>query len=117
MKRVRLSLASVLVGFVILVLSVQSLANERKADDKKAAAKDVKFACSRHGPKNMMLTLSLGSDAEAPRKIEIIGMNNGAKWTVKIGGTAAADGNGGKNGDTIKVRSGDSITWSITAAR
>jgi plastocyanin len=99
----------VLFGFFVLALSAQSF-----ADDKKEVAKDVKFACSHHGPTAMMLTLSL--EKGDPQMIEITGKNNGAKWFVTIGGVKAADGNGGKNGDTVKVHSGDTITWSITDA-
>jgi hypothetical protein len=116
MKRDLLTFASLLLGFTVFALALQSFADDRKTEEKKAVAKDVKFACSHHGPKNMMLTLRLSPDKGTPRKIEFIGVNNGAKWTVKIDGTPADDGNGGKNGDTVKVRSGDSISWSITAA-
>jgi hypothetical protein len=98
-----------LFGFFILALSVQSF-----ADDKNGVTKDVKFACSHHGPANMMLTLSL--EKGDARKIEIVGKNNGAKWFVSIDGQSAQDGNGGKNGDTVKVHSGDTIVWTITAA-
>src|SRR5437870_4434337 len=100
MKRYVLTL---LAGFFFLALSVASV-----------AADDVKFACSHHGPKNMMLTLSLEKGDR--QTIVIEGKNNGAKWFVTINGMPAADGNGGQNGDTIKVHSGDTITWSISAA-
>ena len=111
MKRNTLTVvaSNLLAGFLLVALSVLSF-----ADDKKEAVKDVKFACSHHGPKNMQLTLSL--EKGDARKIEITGKNNGAKWFVTIDGQAAPDGNGGKNGDTIKVHSGDTITWLITAA-
>jgi len=109
MRLYRLMLVTALLGFSVLAMSVQSF-----ADDKKDVAKDVKFACSHHGPTNMMLTLSL--EKGDPRKIEIVGKNNGAKWFVTIDGQPAKDGNGGQNGDTVKVHSGDTITWKITAA-
>jgi hypothetical protein len=99
-----------LTGFMFVALSMLSF-----ADDKKDVAKNVKFACSQHGPKNMMLTLSL--EKGDTRKIEITGKNTGAKWFITINGKPAQDGNGGKNGDTIKVHSGDKITWRITGAR
>jgi hypothetical protein len=97
-----------LFGFFVIMVYVQSFANDKEA------AKDVKFACSHHGPANMMLTLSL--EKGDARKIEIVGKNNGAKWFVTIDGQPAPDGNGSKNADTIKVHSGDTITWKITAA-
>src|SRR5437016_5150604 len=98
-----------LLGLFVLPLALQSF-----ADDKKDRAKDVKFACSHHGPTNMALTLT--PEKGTVRKIDFIGVNNGAKWLVKIDGQPAQPGNGGTNGDSVKVRSGDSITWSITAA-
>jgi len=100
MKRYLLTL---LAGFFFLALSVASV-----------AADDVKFACSHHGPKNMLLTLSL--EKGDPQIIVIEGKNNGKQWFVTIDGRPAANGNGGQNGDTIKVHSGDTITWSISAA-
>jgi plastocyanin len=114
MKRDQIAFVAALLlfGLFALAQSVQSSADDKK--DTKAAVKDVKFACSHHGPTSMALTLSLENGT--PQKIEFIGVNNGAKWTVKIDGTPAADGNGGKNGDTVKVHPGDTITWSITAA-
>src|SRR5438067_1834500 len=102
--------AMLLFGFFALALSVQSVADDKK--DPKEVAKDVKFACSRHGPAHMQLTFS--HEAGKGRKIEILGKNdNGAKWFVTIDGTPAANGNGGKSGDTVKVHSGDTITWTI----
>jgi plastocyanin len=95
-------------GLLAFALSVQSFADE------KSGVKDVKFACSHHGPMNMMLTLSF--EKGDPRKIEIAGKNNGRKWFVTIAGDSAAEGNGGKNGDSVKVHSGDTITWIITDA-
>jgi hypothetical protein len=88
---------------IILTCSVRSLADQPK---------DVKFACSHHGPSNMQLTLSL---EEGPsRAIEIVGKNsNGSKWFVSIDGHAADNGNGGKNKDSIKVHHGDTIIWKI----
>jgi hypothetical protein len=85
------------------------------ADDKKEVAKDVKFACSQHGPADMTLTLSL--ETGDPRRIEFIGGTDTTKWVVKIDGQFAQAGKGGTNGDTVKVRSGDSITWSFAAKK
>src|SRR5258707_7534637 len=63
----------------------------------------------------MLLTFSI-EKGDGGRKIEITGKNNnGAKWFVTIDGQPAADGNGGKNGQTVKVRTGDKITWIIAA--
>jgi plastocyanin len=109
MKRYQIKFVRLLLLFVLfaVALSVQSSAGDKQA-------KDVKFACSHHGPENMMLTLSL--EKGDPRKIEITGKNNGAKWFVTIDGKEAEAGNGGNNGDTVKVHSGDTITWKITAA-
>lgn len=109
MKVSRLPWLLVLLGFF-----APETVTPSSADDKPSAVKDVKFACSHHGPTAMMLTLSL--EKGDARKIEIVGKNNGAKWFVTIDGQQAADGNGGKNGDTIKVHSGDTITWKLTAA-
>jgi plastocyanin len=99
-----------LFGLSALALCVQSFAGDKK--DCQTVVKDVKFACSHHGPEKMMLTLSL--DKGDPQKIEIVAKATGAQWFVTIDGKAAADGNGGKNGQTVKVHPGDSITWSIS---
>src|SRR5262249_7295141 len=86
---------------LLLALLVPSFADDK---DPKNGPKDVKFACSFHGPVNMNLTLS--AEAGKSRKIEFIGGNNGAKWFVKIDGRDAQVANGA----TVKVRSGDTIT-------
>src|SRR5438552_556891 len=99
---------SLLLGLLVLALSVQSFADNK---DPKNAPKDVKFACSRHGPKSMNLTLS--AETGKSRKIEFIGGNSGAKWFVKIDGQDVQV----NNGTTVKVRSGDTITWSVAAAK
>ncbi len=105
MKRDHLTFlgSQLLAGFLFLATSLQSL-----------AADDVRFACSHHGPKKMMLTLSL--EEGAARQIEIEGVNNGDDWDVKIDGKKVAAGQGGQTGDTIKVHSGDTIIWTISAA-
>ncbi len=106
MKRHQLSfLASLaLAGVFFLTLSIPSF-----------AADDVMFACSHHGPANMRLTLKL--EQGDPQIIVIEGKGtSGAKWFVTINNRAAASGNGGDNGDTIKVHSGDTIIWIITGA-
>jgi len=109
MKPDRLTFVGALLLFVafVLAVSVQSFADDKKD---KAVAKDVKFACSFHGPKNMTLTLSL--DTGKPRKIEFIGGNSGAKWFVKVDGKDEIVA----NGETVKVRPGDAITWSVEKA-
>jgi len=109
MKRDHLTFIASLLVFVLFALSIQSF-----ADVTKQAAKDVKFACSHHGPTKMMLTLSLENGD--PQKIDIVGKNNGDQWFVTIDGKEAKPGKGGTNGDTVKVHSGDTITWRITAA-
>jgi len=103
MKRDHLTfVASVsFLGLFILGLSVQSSADE------KAVAKDVTFACSHHGPDSMRLTLSL--EKGTPRKVEFIAGNSATKWFVKIDGMDVTPANKA----TVKVRSGDTITWSI----
>lgn len=103
-----------LYGLLAPGLIVQLSADEKK--DSSAAAKDVKFSCSVHGPANMTLTLSLekGNAGEKPRDIQIVG-RGGAKWIVTIDGTPAPSGGGGDNKDTIKVRPKDTITWSVAA--
>jgi plastocyanin len=106
MKRNHLSfpVSLALAGFLFLASSVQSLAVD-----------DVKFACSHHGPMNMNLTLHL--EQGDPQTIVIEGTANSAtKWSVTINAQPAASGNGGDNGDTIKVHSGDTITWILTGA-
>ncbi len=106
MKRDQLSfLASLaLAGFLFLSSSVQAF-----------AADNVMFACSHHGPANMSLTLKL--EQGDPQIIVIEGKGtSGAKWFVTINNKAAESGNGGDNGDTIKVHSGDTIIWIITGA-
>jgi hypothetical protein len=110
MKRDRLTfVASLLVfGLFALALSVKSFADEKA--DIKAVAKDVKFACSHHGPMNMSFTLSL--EAGTPQKIEFIGGNIGRHWFVKINDKDVTAEHA--NGTSIKVHSGDSITWSIS---
>lgn len=114
MKRYRLMhlIAVFLFGTFASALSVSSFAEDKKEPD---AADDVKFACSQHGPTDMMLTFSL--ETGTPRKIEIIGGDDTGKWIVKIDGQFAAAGKGGTNGDTIKVRSGDLITWSFASKK
>src|SRR5262245_3218563 len=109
MKRDRLTFVGALLfcGLLVLALSCRSFAQEKKD---KAAAKDVKFACSFHGPANMTLTLTPGTGKR--RKIEFIAGNSGAKWFVKIDGKDEDV----KNGETVNVRPGDSITWSVAAA-
>ena len=97
-----------LLGLLVLALSVPSFADDK---DPKIGPKDVKFACSFHGPVNMNLTLS--AETGKSRKIEFIGGNNGAKWFVKIDGRDVQVANGA----TVKVRSGDTITWSVAAAK
>jgi hypothetical protein len=99
---------SLLLGLVVLALSVPSFADDK---DSKNAPKDVKFACSQHGPKNMSLTLSV--ETGKARKIEFIGGNSGTKWFVKIDGQDVQV----DNGTTVKVRSGDTITWSVASAK
>ena len=96
-----------LFGLLAFRLPVQSFADDKKVED-------VKFACSHHGPVMMMLTLSM--EKGDPQKIVIEGKNNGKKWFVTIDGKAAPAGNGGNNGDSVKVHSGDKITWIITDA-
>jgi plastocyanin len=71
---------------------------------------DVKFACSHHGPTMMALTLT--PEAGNARTIEFIAQNNPFKWFVKIDDQDVQVANGA----TVNVRTGDSITWSITAA-
>jgi len=111
MKRNHLAFVALLLVFVLFALA---LSNRSFAEDEKDGAKDVKFACSHHGPMKMMLTLSL--EKGDPQKIDIAGVNNGDQWSVTIDGNKAKPGNGGNNGDTIKIHSGDTITWTITAA-
>jgi hypothetical protein len=113
MKLGRMMWSIVPFAVVALAVSSPSFAGSPEGDDKDAP-KDVKFACSHHGPTNMMLTLSF--EKGTARTIEIVGKNSGAKWFVTIDGAAAPDGSGGKNGDTIKVHSGDTIVWKITDA-
>jgi hypothetical protein len=98
-----------LFGLFVLAVSVQSFAGEKK--DGKAVAKDVKFACSQHGPVDMMLILSPATGK--PRMIEFIGGNDTTKWVVKIDGQEAKVG----NGKTVEVRPGDLITWSVAAKK
>jgi plastocyanin len=107
MKRNRLTFLAglLLFGLFVLALSVQSVAQDSKKE--KPAPKDVKFACSQHGPTDMTLTLTL--DTGKPRKIEFVGGGSATRWFVKIDGK---DENV-KNGETVKVRPGDSITWSV----
>jgi plastocyanin len=82
------------------------------ADEKKKSPADVKFACSQHGPSDMQLTLSLESGNV--QKIEFIGTGTtAAKWTVKIDGVEKNIANQSK----VKVRSGDSITWSVEGGK
>ena len=95
-----------LLGMCTFALSAQSFADD--------PPKDVTFACSHHGPMRMMLTLSF--EKGDPRDIQITGKNNGMKWFATIGGNDAPAGNGGNNADTVKVHSGDTITWIITDA-
>jgi plastocyanin len=104
-KRYHLSflVSLALAGFLFLSSSVQSL------------AADVKFACSHHGPAMMSLTLTL--EQGAPRTIVIEGKaTSGMKWFVTIDNKVADSGNGGDNGDTITVHSGDTIMWILTGA-
>jgi plastocyanin len=109
MKRNRLAfvVARMFLGLFVLAMSVQSFADEKK--DSKTVAKDVKFACAIHGPAQMVLTLSL--ETGTSRKIEIIGGSDTKSWVVKIGNQDAKK----NNGDTVKVRSGDTITWRVAA--
>ena len=106
MRRDRLTLVAALLtfGLFVPVLAVQSSADDKQD---KAVAKDVKFACSQHGPSDMMLTLSL--ETGAARKIEFIGGNSATKWFVKIDGQDVQV----PKQTTVKVRSGDTITWSV----
>jgi len=110
MKRDRLTFVAALLlfGVFVLALSVQSFADEKK--DRQAGAKDVKFACAVHGP--LAMTLALSPEKGAARKIEVIGGLDTKKWVVKIDGKDETPDNGG----TLKVRSGDSITWSVSVA-
>lgn len=97
-------------GVFVLTLSFQSFADEKK--DAKEVAKDVKFACTRHGPNDMQLTLSL--EKGDPRKIEINGTgNSNSQWSVIINGEDKTPANKG----TVMVRSGDSITWNIAGGK
>jgi plastocyanin len=100
--------ALLLLGFFVLGLSVDSLADEKNP---KTVAKDVKFACTKHGPAHM--TLSLSPEEGKAREIKIMGGMNTMVWVVKIG-----DGKEEEvaNGSTVKVHSGDSITWSVSVA-
>jgi plastocyanin len=111
MKRVRLTFGAALLlfGLFVVAISVPSFAGEQK--EGKAVAKDVKFACSQHGPTDMMLTLSPATGK--PRMIEFIGGNDTTKWVVKIDGQDVKV----DNGKTVKVRTGDSITWSVAAKK
>jgi hypothetical protein len=97
-----------LLGLLVLALSGPSFADDK---DPKNTPKDVKFACSFHGPMSMSLTL--GPETGKSRKIEFIGGNSGAKWFVKIDGQDVQVANGA----TVKVRSGDTITWSVATAK
>lgn len=106
MNWARVKLCAVTFGVTALMLCAGSPAQDKDV-------KDVKFACSRHGPDHMQLTLSL--EKGQPRTLKFIGQSNGAKWSVTIDGVAAADGNGGQNGDTVKVHSGDKLIWQIAA--
>src|SRR5207244_2950484 len=63
----------------------------------------------------MKLTLKL--EPGDPRVIVIEGKStSGTKWFVTINNKPAASGNGGDDGDTIKVHSGDTIMWILTGA-
>ena len=110
MKRDRLTfvVALLLLALFVLTLSIESFADDKKDRE---AAKDVKFACAVHGPSQMVLTLS--PEAGTARKIEFIGGNDTTKWVVNIDGQEVKVANGG----TVKVRSGDSITWSVAARK
>jgi plastocyanin len=68
---------------------------------------DVRFACAQHGPLMMKLNLSL--EAGAGRIVEVIGGSVVTQWTVKIDGADT----GLPDGSTVKVHSGDTITWSV----
>lgn len=97
--------AQLLLGCLVFALSAPSRADEKKE------VKDVKFACSQHGPEDMMLTLSL--EKGASRKIEFLGGSSAAKWLVKIDGVDTMV----PNNTTFKVRPEDAITWSVTAGK
>jgi plastocyanin len=96
-----------LLGSFVLAFSVRSFADDK---DGKAAAKDVKFACSQHGPTDMQLTLTTAAGTPA-RKIEFIGGDDTSKWVVKIDGAEVTV----DNAKTVDVRSGDTITWSVAS--
>jgi uncharacterized iron-regulated membrane protein len=105
-NRLTLFVSGLIVASLVLALSASS-----SADEPKSKMKDVKFACAQHGPMAMMLTLSLESGA--PRKVEFIGGTDTSKWVVKIDDqTQSVD-----NATTVKVRSGDKITWSVAARK
>jgi len=109
MKRDRLKLAAapLLLGLSVLALALSSHAGEKKDD--KDPVKDVKFACSQHGPSFMNLTLSLKKGTA--RTVEFIGGNDFMKWQVKIDGKDVSI----DNGKTAEVFSGDTITWSVNS--
>jgi plastocyanin len=106
MKRDHLTFTA---SLLFLVLAAFALPIRSFADDKKDAPKDVDFACSHHGPMNMMLTLTF--EKGDPRQIQIEGGGDFKHWLVKIGDGKVAPAD---NGTKIKVHSGDTITWILT---
>jgi len=98
--RFALAVCLVLVGFL-------QPAQADKDKPKPKAATPVKFTCFIHGPNNMTLTLA-PKDGKA-RKIEIIGVGNGAKWTVLIDGADKTPANKSE----VEVHPGDTITWKV----
>jgi plastocyanin len=107
MKRSGFSLGTLLslAGLACVLLCTQGVADEK---NRKAAGQDVKFACSQHGPKDMQLTLKLGTGTSS-RAIIFTGGTDTTKWLVQIDGSDVSV----DNGKTVEVHSGDSITWKV----